>query len=430
MQQTLVVPQFGVSTEEVAILEWLKETGDRVERGEPLLHVETDKATVEIESTHDGVLLEQLCAVGETLEVGQPYASLGSSDDTPDPAGTPDEPPAELDSVAETGGEREAAAVPDSDLPTRPEPEDLPPTPTDQVGPPHTGGRTLTLATPRARLLARELGLNLTEIVGSGPGGRIREADVEATEPARSAPQEPSLRSELEAGKDARGRAGGQSAPDSVIESLSPVQKVAVRRLLQQHRDTPQFHLDTVVDAGPIVAAMEEINNGLESRFSITDVIVRAAALALVDVPHANARWADGSRELLRSTDIGLAVASGIDLLVPVMRDVASLSLAGVREERLAVIAAARGRTITPERQGGASLTVSNLGMYKVDGVFPVLNPPEAMILGIGRIRPDERGSRLRVVAGADHRVLNGGTVAEYLSRLVELLERPLSALV
>jgi pyruvate dehydrogenase E2 component (dihydrolipoamide acetyltransferase) len=204
-----------------------------------------------------------------------------------------------------------------------------------------------------------------------------------------------------------------------------------VRRLVQQQQETPQFHLDATVEADALLELLETVNDGREHRYSVTDVLLRAAALALLDVPHANVRWADGSRELLATTHIGLAVAAEGDLLVPVLRDVADKSLHAVRTARVDATRAARSRALGPTQQGGGSLTVSNLGMYKVDGVFPVLNPPEAMIVGVGRVRRPSGGgpALLKLVVGADHRVLNGAAVAEYLGRLVEFVERPVDAL-
>lgn len=434
MQQILVIPEFGVSTQEVAVLEWLKEVGDRVERGDALLHVETDKATVEVEATHEGILLEQLCQVGETLEVGRPYAAVGS----PDEAVAPEEPAPGLDKSAmqPTATNAPAPLPPRSETPPVLEPDRHSDTneqrAEDRQGDldapaPNASGTRPIRATPRARRLARDLGLDLLDIPGSGPDGRVRDTDVTAALAASEAAATESV-------PDVATTPASVSAPtdtSSVIESLSPVQKVAVRRLLEQHRETPQFHLEATAEADAVMDLLRAVNDGLEQRYSMTDVILRAAAKALIEVPRANVRWASGSREVLSTTHLGLAVAAGGDLLVPVLRDVAGKSLQAVRADRLAVARAARERTLSPSQQGGGSLTVSNLGMFKVDGVFPVLNPPEAMIIGVGRVRHPKGGdtAQVRLVVGADHRVLNGATVAEYLSRLVDLVERPVHAL-
>lgn len=346
------------------VVHWFKDEGQAVKAGELLLEVQFEKVTSEVPAPVDGVLVRILTPRGAAVRAGQPLCLLAAA--------------AEADSPA-----------------------------------PAAGAPREVRATPAARRLARELGLDLAAVVGTGPGGRIGEEDVR-----RSAGPAPAAAPPATAGP--------------VRVPLSPAQRVTAARVLQSLRDTAQFTLGREVDVTALVALRGRLKTA-GSPITVGDLIHRAVVLALTEHPRLQAVWQGEELLLPAAIHLGFAVDRDGDLLVPVIRDAGSRSLTELAAERQRLAAAVRAGRVQAEDLRGATFTVSNLGPYGVDFFTPVLNPPQPAILGVGRTvaRPVLRGGGvaaaqcLTLSLTVDHRVVNGAPAAAFLHRLADLLAAP-----
>ena len=372
------------SSSEGFVVNWFKEEGDTVRAGELLLEVQFEKVNIEIDAPTDGVLIKILVPQGEVVRPGQPLCIIEEEKKVEEIVST---------GVASqsTGG---AAGSPEEKVETA------------------TRGRggTEVRATPAARRLARELGIRLEEVRGSGPGGRITEADVRA-----HAAQATSSRVATEVRR----------------ERLSPAQRVTGQRMLESLRNAAQYTLGRQVNVTALVKLREELKRS-GSPVTLSDLIHRAVIMALLEHPRLQSKL-EGDEVIIPSgVNLGFAVARGDDLLVPVIRDAHTLSLeelAGAR--RRLTEAVLKGRVEREELTGG-TFTVTNLGPYGVDFFTPVINPPESAILGVGRIVQQlvlDEGVRpahfITLSLTVDHRVVNGAPAAAFLARVAELLSAP-----
>jgi len=407
MATEVVLPRLGLTQEEGTILRWLKPEGSRVTKGEPLFEVMTDKANLEVEAPASGVLLRILVDVGGTVPVATPIALIGEPGEAAAPArpaagGTP--------SAADRRAPKEAVAAGAASA-------------IAQAAPARADGRVKI--SPRARALADAQGLDVSSITGTGPGGRIIERDVQEAlasrapaPPAAAAPAHPRV----------------AAAPSPVAARM---RAIIARRMMDSLHTTAQLTLTTEVDMDEAVRLREEIGPELERREGVrvtyTDLIVRAAAVALREHPGVNARWEGEGVRRLGEIHIGVAVALDDGLVVPVVRDADRAPLARISAGIRDLSERARGMRLRPEEMQGSTFTVTNLGMFDVDAFTPVLNPPEAAILGIGRLhrRPVAVGERVEVrttmVASLtfDHRVVDGAPAAQFLQRVKFILEHP-----
>ena len=397
----LTMPKLSDSMADAVILRWLKAAGEAFERGEGLIEVETDKATVIYEAEWDGTLDSILAPEGATVGVGEPIATLANGDgaaaDEARPAPSPPErlaPP----SVAIVAAE-ESPAVDDS-APGRP------------------------VATPVARRTAVELGVSLHEVTGTGPGGRITVEDV-----TRAAAE-----ADTTAAPPARAPVSGKG--EVSIHEPTPTQATIARRMTESATTIPVFTVSTDVDVSQIVASRREARERSEEAPSVNDFVVKAAAATLREFPRFNASYVDGKVECYSRVNVGIAVATDDALLVPVVRDADRKSLAELAEETRALADGARRRTLRPEDFQDGTFTVSNLGMFGVRAFTAIIDPPQVAILAVGGARrapvEDDAGGvafsdLLTVTLSCDHRVVYGADGARFLSRLRELLERPLA---
>jgi pyruvate dehydrogenase E2 component (dihydrolipoamide acetyltransferase) len=373
----LTMPKLSDSTADAVILRWLKSPGEGFRRGEALLEVETDKATVVYEAETDGTLESILVAEGGAASVGQPIAT-----------------------VAEASGTDGAV-------------------PSNNVLQGTAGARPN--ATPVARRTALELGLSLHEVTGTGPGGRITREDVARA--ADSGPARPAR-----AAADRRGEV-------TTVEP-TPTQATIARRMVESATTIPVFTVSADADVSGIVALRRGAReDGRDDAPSLNDFVVRACALALREFPRLNGSWVDGRVELYSRVNVGVAVATEDALLVPVVADADRRTLGEIAAETRRLADAARRRSLGPDDLGGATFTVSNLGMFGVRSFTAIVDPPQAAILAVGGVRrePIEDGGggvafhdALTLTLSCDHRVLYGADGARFLSRLRELLERPL----
>jgi pyruvate dehydrogenase E2 component (dihydrolipoamide acetyltransferase) len=447
----IVMPRLSDSMEEGTILAWMKKVGDKIAVGDEIVEIETDKANMAYESDVAGTLTEILAQEGETLAIGSPIAVVGDS-------GGGSERPAE-------GGEGQGPAGEDvasfSD-PAPPHPQERgadsaeAPTKATKSEPAQSSAAGERVkASPVARRIAKEKGLDLSSIQGSGPGGRIVKSDVKKAAASAGdagggvprgaeAPPAPSTVGDAAAA----GPAGGGVGPDVgspetakgqvVFEDLSKLQSTIARRMSESKATAPHFYLEAEIDMSRAVEARARIKAAAgegEVVPSFNDMVVKACALALREHPRANGAYRDGRFELYSRINVGVAVAAQDALVVPTVFDADKKGLRQIASDSRALAQRVREGTITPPELSGGTFTVSNLGMYGIDNFSAVINTPQAAILAVGAIkeRPVVRdgdlttAQMLYVTLACDHRILYGAPAAEFLARVRTLLEEPLS---
>ncbi|HEU5206820.1 MAG TPA: dihydrolipoamide acetyltransferase family protein [Gaiellaceae bacterium] len=391
----LTMPKLSDSMADAVILRWLKAAGEDFARGEGLIEVETDKATVVYEAEWDGTLDSILVPEGATVAVGEPIATLVNGDRAA--------PRAEPAAPSQPARERSAD-----------------PAATREAG--EDAGPERPVATPVARRTAVELGVSLHGLVGTGPGGRITVDDV--------------TRAAAEAGQAPPAAAPASGKGEVTVHDPTPTQATIARRMLESATTIPVFTVSADVDVSEIVTTRREARDRGEDAPSLNDFVVKAAAATLREFPRFNASYVDGKVELYSRVNVGIAVATDDALLVPVVRDADRKSLGELSEETRALAEGARRRALKPEDFHDGTFTVSNLGMLGVQAFTAIIDPPQVAILAVGSARraPVEEGSDriafrdvMTVTLSCDHRVVYGADGARFLSRLRELLERPLS---
>ena len=444
------MPRLSDSMEEGTILKWLKSDGDAVARGEPLAEIETDKATLTYESDAAGVL-KIVADAGETLPIGSVIARLdggnganGSAAPAPAPAPAaptePATPPAPPPAAAPAPAPAAPPAAPAAAAPTG------------------TEGRVK--ASPLARRLAREQGIDLHEISGTGPGGRIVRDDVRraASAPraaapaaappgppvAAATPAAPAVASPVPAGPapaappatpTATIAETGTAKGDVTTQELTRTQSLIARRMAESRATIPTFELRSEIDMEACVALRAELKDLGGDVPSYNDMVVKACAIALREFPRANGSYRDARFELYSRVNVGVAVAAQDALVVPTVFDADRKSLRDIARETRALAERVRANAITPPELSGGTFTVSNLGMYGVTDFTAVINPPQAAILAVGALaaRADVRDGELvarhtmNVTLACDHRILYGADAAQFLARIRALLERPLA---
>jgi pyruvate dehydrogenase E2 component (dihydrolipoamide acetyltransferase) len=428
MTTEVVLPRLGLTQDDGTIVRWFKAEGSGVTKGEPLFELMTDKATLEVEAPASGVLLRILVAEGSTVPVATPIALIGEAGEAVSAAPPARGAPTAAGVPAGTGdGQARAAAGPVAG-----------PTARGSVGAaPAADGSGRVKISPRARALAEMHDVDVRTLAGTGPGGRIVEHDVQAAVASRTAaaPVSSAAPPPLPA------QAGGAPAPPSAAPfppaAASRMRAIIAKRMMESLHSTAQLTLTTDVDMDETVELRGEIGPELERRegvhVSYTDLIVRAAAVALHEHPGINARWDGEAVRRVGEIHVGVAVALDEGLVVPVVRRADQLTLAQISAAIRDLSERARTNRLKPEEMQGSTFTVTNLGMYDVDAFTPVLNPPEAAILGVGRLhrKPVAVGDRVEIRATMvlsltfDHRVVDGAPAAKFLQRVKNILEHP-----
>ena len=450
------MPKLSDTMTEGTLVAWKKKKGEQVSTGEVLAEIETDKATMEWESPEDGVLTEIFVEEGGKVEVGQKIAFIGEKgENAPAPAeanqgaaAQKEQPkaepqakqPAETEQPAPAAEQHEETAPPhqNEQAPTRldvPQHSAPPPSPrqTSESRPlpsARSDGNRVK-ASPLARRLAADQGLDISQIKGTGPEGRVTETDVRAA--MKSAPAGDAAASQSKAAAPAPAQA---VAGDRI--HLSGMRKVIAQRLVESLGPVPHFYLTIEVDAGPLMTARAELKAGGEesdtSKITVNDFVLKAAIEAAVKVPKANASF-DGDA-LIQYQDVDLAIAVAIDdgLVTPVVRAAQTKSLREISETVKDLAYRARHKRMKPEEFQGGTFTVSNLGGHGIDSFSAIINPPQGFILAIGAITKrvvvddcDQMhvGQRMSITMSCDHRVIDGALGAEYLKELRRLLENP-----
>ncbi len=409
--------------EGATLANWLVAVGDEVEQSEVIAELETDKATVELESPATGRLAE--ISIAEGTEGLRPGVLLGTIECNVAPKVEGAE------SEADSSGEEEAPSAPEAldDEGASRAPAFEPP--------PSLPSAEAPRSTPLARRAAEAKDVDLGSVQGSGPGGKVVEADVLAaavgapveakTVPAKGGAVAPSVSSPTEAGAEVR------------IERLSAMRKTIARRMTESKQGVPHFYLDVRVAMDEVMAVRARLNEGLAAdgattKISVNDFVVRAVAGAMREVPQANVQFAEDGMRIFERVDVCVAVATEGGLVTPVVRDADRKGLVALAGEIAQLAELARSGALRPEQYQGGTVTVSNLGMYGIDAVYPILNPPQACIVGFGAAteEPIVRDGEIGVghiacaTLAADHRAVDGAVGARLLAAIRERLEDPL----
>jgi pyruvate dehydrogenase E2 component (dihydrolipoamide acetyltransferase) len=393
----VILPKVDMDMASGTISRWLVKDGDKVAKGATIFEIETDKATMEVESPGDGTIGQISAREGAVVPVGVAVAFIFGDGEDASAIRLPTSTPAKAVEVSK------------------------PQTASIEITPAATGDSTKPRATPLARRIAREHGLDLAAIAGSGPRGRIRAEDVHERMRAPAPIATPS------------------SVDNADVVPIDNMRRTIAERLVFSKTTVPHFYLGAACDMEKLLKVRQEINaiGGLP-KISVNDFIVKALALALQQIPEANASWSDAGILRHRSVDVSIAVAVEGGLFTPVIRAAETKSLGQIAAEIKELAARAKERKLQPADYAGGTTTVSNLGMYGVESFAAIINPPQATILAVGAAtrRPvvvgDEirAGTRMDCTLSCDHRVVDGAVGARLLSAFRALVEEPFRLLV
>ena len=445
MPIAVTMPALSPTMEEGTLARWLKQEGDPVNPGDVIAEIETDKATMEVEAVDEGVLgrivvpegtegVKVNATIAWLLEEGEDASALPADGETEGevaaaPAAEPEAAPAQ--SEPEPESPPPAPAAPDA------EPAPAAPAAETPAGPDEGEGEGERIAaSPLARRMAKQAGLDLTGIAGSGPHCRIVKADIEkalAAGPAAAAATAAPAPAPAPAARPPAAAAEAQEVPHS------NVRKIIARRLTEADRDIPQIYLSVDMEIDRLLAARKEINEALDgtAKVSVNDMVIKAAALALRRVPAVNAQWTETATLLLGTVDISVAVAYEGGLITPIVFDADRKGLAQIANEMKDLAGRAREGKLKPEEYLGGGFSVSNLGMYGVSHFTSIVNPPQAAILAVGagvqKVVVHEGEMAVATVMTCtltcDHRILDGALGAQWLQVFKGYIERPASML-
>ncbi|MDX2484050.1 MAG: pyruvate dehydrogenase complex dihydrolipoamide acetyltransferase [Pseudodonghicola sp.] len=430
MPTEILMPALSPTMEEGTLAKWLVKEGDTVSSGDLLAEIETDKATMEFEAVDEGVIGKILVAEGtEGVKVNAPIAVLLAEGESADDIGTTPAPAAAP--APEAKAEATSAAAPVAAV------KPAPPAPS-------SGGERI-FASPLARRIAADKGLDLSQITGSGPHGRIVKADVQsasaapkAATAAAPAPQASASAPTLATGPSADTVARMYEGRAYEEVKLDGMRKTIAARLTEAKQSIPHFYLRRDIRLDALLKFRAELNKQLEGRgvkLSVNDFIIKACALALQSVPDANAVWAGDRLLKLKPSDVAVAVAIEGGLFTPVLKDAEMKSLSALSAEMKDLAARARDRKLAPQEYQGGSFAISNLGMFGIDNFDAVINPPHGAILAVGAgVKKPVVGKDgelavatvMSVTLSVDHRVIDGALGAELLKAIVENLENPM----
>jgi pyruvate dehydrogenase E2 component (dihydrolipoamide acetyltransferase) len=439
------MPKLSDTMTEGTLVAWKKKKGDRVSAGEVLAEIETDKATMEWESPEDGTLTEIYVQEGGKVNVGDKIAFIGGEgEEAPKEEAQKEKQPKPADQKKE-----KSQAETEKPAPAQTKEREAAPPQQKDVGAAVSAGRSegkqqetrpkeekseeaRVKASPVARRVAAELGVDLASVKGTGPDGRVTETDVRGAAKSGAAVAD-------------RGRAKAESKPQASVKAgesariqLSGMRKIIAQRLVESLGPVPHFYLTIDVNAGPLMAAREELKSAGEgadaAKITVNDFVLKAAVQAAVKVPRANTSFDGDAIVQYADVDLGIAVAIEEGLLTPVIRAAQNKSLREISEAAKDLAHRARNKRMKPEEFQGGTFTVSNLGGMGIDSFSAVINPPQGFILAVGRITKvpiiddcDQIvvGHRMSLTMSCDHRVIDGALGAEYLKELRHLLENP-----
>ena len=430
MATEILMPALSPTMEEGTLAKWLVKEGDTVSAGDLLAEIETDKATMEFEAVDEGIVGKILVAEGtEGVKVNTPIAVLVEDGESADAT-----PAAAAPAEAKSEGKPEAPA----------------PAPAAAAPPAPKGAEGRIFASPLARRIAAEKGLDLAQIKGSGPHGRIVRADVEDAKPqaAAAAPAADKAPAPAATAPAAMPAGPGHAAVAKMLEGreteevkLDGMRRTVAARLTEAKQTIPHFYLRRSVELDALMAFRAQLNAQLEGRevkLSVNDFIIKACALALQAVPDANAVWAGDRIIKLKPSDVAVAVAVDGGLFTPVLKDAHLKTLSALSAEMKDLATRARNRKLAPHEYVGGSFAISNLGMYGIENFDAVINPPHGAILAVGAgrkqpvVKPDGSlgvATVMSMTLSVDHRVIDGALGAQLLEAIVANLENPLAML-
>ena len=412
------MPKLSDTMTEGTLLKWLKNEGDKVTSGDVIAEIETDKATMEMEAFDDGILSKHLVPAGSKAAVGAKIALLLEKGEKAPPAGAP------IPESAKTKSAKADTIAPEGA--TEASVSKSAPAPASSAPAAKSGERVK--ASPLAKKIAKEQGVELSGLAGTGPGGRIVAKDVEGA---------PVGGASARAAAPAAVASTPAGAGDQKI-ALSGMRRVIAERLLTSKSTIPHFYLNIEVDAGPLMKFRADANAASEAaggpKFTVNDFVLKAVIAAAVKVPAVNASFAGDSIIQYGNIQLSVAVAVEEGLVTPVIREAQKKSLREISEAVKDLATRARSKKLKPEEYAGGTITVSNLGSYGIDSFSAIINPPQALIISVGAIvkKPvvnakDEivAGQRMAIGLSADHRVVDGAVGAQYLAELRKLVESP-----
>ncbi len=435
MASQIVMPKMSDTMEEGVVVKWLKREGDRVASGDALAEIETDKAVLELEATTPGVLRRIIAQEDSKVSVGQLIAVIGSEDE---------------DIASLVGG----SPTPSPQMPSSTTmPPATTPTATPIIAPPSVTPAVRQEATireridasPLARRMAEEAGIDIAHVRGTGPGGRVVKRDIEAFlgQLRPQASQQPTPRAApppaAEAPPSLPERAVQVEAAgiDYIERELSMMRKTIARRMVLSKTTVPHFYITTEIDMARAITLRKSLNElaADDAKISFNDMILKAAANALRQYPRMNVSYADDKLRQHQRIHISMVVALDEGLMTPVLHDCDRKSLGEIGRESKELTERARARELKPEDYSGGTFTVSNLGMYDVENFGAIINPPQAAIMAVGAIREQpvvvdgqlSVGHRMKITLSCDHRAVDGAMAAQFLQIVKRLLEHPLT---
>lgn len=432
MADTVMMPKLGFDMKEGTLVRWVKQVNDPVNVGDVIAEIETDKATVEVEAYASGILRKWLVNENTIVEVGAPIAIIGTADEPIEGGAAPATPSAPASAAPATPAPQ-AAAPKAANGHTASAPAVAP---VSDEG--YPGG---VKASPVARRMAEEKGINLAQVSGSGPGGRVVKRDIEGFTPGVEAPAAPAVKA-TPVPTQAPAPTFGTTPTGADIEEipLSRMRKIVGERTQASFQFVPHFFVTSEIDMGPALALRKQLNAGLtdEQKITVNDLVVKAAALALREFPNLNTHFYGDKLVRHKRINIGIAVAVENGLINVVCKDADRRTLTDMSVKNKEMIAGAREGKVKPDEVEGATFTVSNLGAYDVEHFLAIINPPEAAILAVGSAQEVpivengeiKIGVRMKATVSVDHRVSDGAEGAQYLQRLKELLENPMRLLI
>jgi pyruvate dehydrogenase E2 component (dihydrolipoamide acetyltransferase) len=429
----VIMPKMGDAMTEGKVIRWYKNAGDVVKKGEPLLEIETDKVNLDLEAEQDGTLGDVSAAAGQMVEVGGVLATILAEGEkaSPRPAAAAS-PAKEPEKTAQDAPSRRAIDKKDSikkstgdyaeaiDM-KAPRIDRTAPVANVAAVPQSDGGRRRS--SPLARKMARDMGVSIEQVQGSGPGGRIVASDIKNFKPSAAPSQQKAKAPSL--------------PPMQQLETreipLSAMRRTIAKRLAESTGPIPHFYLTAEYDVTNLLSLREQLNEIEGIKTSVNDFIVRAAALALRHHPNVNASWGDEAITQHGEIHIGIAVSTPEGLITPVIRNADEKSVSDIAAEVRALADKAKNRKLTPNEYQGSTFTISNLGAWGIEQFTAIINPPNVAILAIGAAtaqpvvidRQVVIRDRMKVTMSCDHRVVDGALGAEYLRTLRTYLEQP-----
>jgi pyruvate dehydrogenase E2 component (dihydrolipoamide acetyltransferase) len=399
MAKEIRLPQLGETMKEGTVVNCLVKVGDEVKKGDVIFEIETDKATLEMESPVGGFVKHILAELDETLAVGAPLMVVGEKDE--------DVPQSFVDSLKAGGAVPAAQAAPAPQRPAAAKPEPEPSKPAGRV-----------MASPRAKKLAEDLGVDIAKIAGTGPGGKITEQDVQnaaSGKPVKEAPAAP-IAAEPKL---------GATIP------LNRLQKITAERMLKSKQEIPCFYLTVKADVTELVALRAKMNEAGDVKVAYNDFIIKAVATGLEKYPIMTGQLAGDAIKLAETINIGLAISVPDGLVAPILKDVNKKDVRQIARDGQALIEKAKSNRLAPTDLEGGCITVSNLGAFGIDNFIPIVVPGQCSILGVGRITetcvPDNGGIAIRklmnMTLSVDHKVANGAYAAQFLDFVRKQLE-------